>query len=63
MSELSKLPRRKEMNKATFNARLLMAANWIERVDASPKFHLAVYLFIAFVIGFFSKVIVDILVR
>ena len=51
------------MNKATFNARLLMAANWIERVDASPKFHLAVYLFIACVIGFFSKVIVDILVR
>ena len=51
------------MNKSTFNARLLMAADWIERVDQSPKFQRAVYLAIAFAIGFFSKVIVDILGR
>jgi hypothetical protein len=51
------------MNKSTLQERLFAAADWIERVDASPKFHLAVYLFIAFVIGFFSKVIVDIMVR
>lgn len=51
------------MNKATLTQRLWAAADWIEHVDKSPKFQRAVYLFIAFVIGFFSKVIVDILAR
>lgn len=51
------------MNKATLQERLWAAADWIERVDQSPKFQRAVYLAIAFAIGFFSKVIVDILGR
>lgn len=43
--------------------RLLAAANWVERVDSRPKFHRAIYYFLAVAAGFFGKVIIDILAR
>lgn len=51
------------MNKSAFNARLLMAADWIERVDDNPKFRRVVLWFIFFSAVFFGGVIIGILVR
>ena len=48
---------------AALQWRLLAAADWIERVDESPKFRRAVYYLLAFAAGFFGKVIIDILAR
>ena len=51
------------MNKATLQQRILAAADWVERVDESPKFRRAVYLLLVFVISFFTPIIIVILTR
>lgn len=51
------------MNKATLTQRLWAAADWIERVDESPKFRRAVYGIIIASAIFFGGVIIGILVR
>lgn len=43
--------------------RLLAAADWVERVDSRPKFRRAIYCLLGFAVGFFGKIIFDILMR
>ena len=51
------------MNKSTLTKRLWAAADWIERVDESPKFRRVVLWFIFFSAVFFGGVIIGILGR
>lgn len=51
------------MNKATLQERLFAVADWVERVDANPKFQRAVYCFLALGGSFFAGVIIGMLWR